>query len=69
MISENKNCTSFLASIDVYLRLCLQYAYLPGLPNGIFSYQKSQLGNILNGLGMENAGIPKLWPLGIFYLH
>jgi hypothetical protein len=23
----------------------------------------------LNGLGMENAGIPKLWPLGIFYLH
>jgi hypothetical protein len=28
-----------------------------GLPDGIFSYQKSQFGYILEGLGMEKAGI------------
>jgi hypothetical protein len=28
-----------------------------GLPDGIFSYQKSQFGYILEGLGMENVGI------------
>jgi hypothetical protein len=26
------------------------------LPDGIFLYQKSQFGNILEGLGMENIG-------------
>jgi hypothetical protein len=29
----------------------------PGLPDGLFSYQKSQFGCILEGLGMENVGI------------
>jgi hypothetical protein len=28
-----------------------------GLPDGVFSYQKYQLGDILEGLGMENSGI------------
>jgi hypothetical protein len=27
------------------------------LPDGLFSYQKSQFGYILVGLGMENIGI------------
>jgi hypothetical protein len=27
------------------------------LPDGIFSYQKSQFGKILEGLGIENVGI------------
>jgi hypothetical protein len=31
-----------------------------GLPDGLFYYQKSQFGYILEGLGMEN---------GIFYCH
>jgi predicted membrane-bound spermidine synthase len=29
----------------------------PGLPDGIFSNQKSQFGQILEGLGMEKTGI------------
>jgi hypothetical protein len=29
-----------------------------GLPDGAFSNQKSQFGYILEGLGMENVGIP-----------
>jgi hypothetical protein len=29
----------------------------PGLPDGLFSIQKSQFGKILEGLRMENAGI------------
>jgi hypothetical protein len=28
-----------------------------GLPDGLFSNQKSQLGYILEGLGIENVGI------------
>jgi hypothetical protein len=30
---------------------------LPGLPDGLFSNQKSQFGKNLNGLGMENVRI------------
>jgi hypothetical protein len=41
----------------------------PGLPDGIFSYQKSEFGYILNGLGMENSGIGILRPFGVFYGH
>jgi hypothetical protein len=29
----------------------------PGLPDGIFTNKKSQLGSILEGLAMENVGI------------
>jgi hypothetical protein len=52
------------------------------LPDGLFSYQKSQVWYILGGLGMENIGILYghleyftsiwyiswyvLWPFGIF---
>jgi hypothetical protein len=32
-----------------------------GLPDGLFSYQKSKFGNILEGLGMEK--------IGVFYDH
>jgi hypothetical protein len=28
----------------------------PGLPDGIFSYQKSRIGRVLEGFGMENVG-------------
>jgi hypothetical protein len=42
----------------------------PVLPDGIFSYQESQFGNMY--FGMENVGIffihsTCLWPFGIFY--
>jgi hypothetical protein len=30
---------------------------LPGLPDGIFSYQKSEFGDIGKGLEMENVGM------------
>jgi hypothetical protein len=51
-----------------------------GLPDGIFAYQKSNFGNILEGLGMDNVGIfychlvyfIAIWyilPFGIFYCH
>jgi hypothetical protein len=40
--------------------LCWQ-TLKPGLPDGLFSNQKSQFGLILQGLAMEN--------LGIFYDH
>jgi hypothetical protein len=33
------------------------FGYTPGLPDGLFSYQKYQFGYILEGLGMENVGI------------
>jgi hypothetical protein len=45
----------------------------PGLLDGIFSYQKSQFGDILEGLGMKNV-VPIFYdnwnilqPFGIFY--
>jgi hypothetical protein len=33
----------------------------------IFAYQKFQYGYILEALGMENVGVPILWPFGVFY--
>jgi hypothetical protein len=39
-----------------------------GLPDGLFSNQKSQFGQILEGLKMEKAGI-FLWSFGRFYGH
>jgi hypothetical protein len=53
----------------------------PGLPDGIFSNQKSQFGQILEGLAMENVSLfcghfinfPAiwyiLWPFGKFCGH
>jgi hypothetical protein len=35
----------------------------------IFSYQKSQFGHILDGLGMENVGILYILSFGIFHSH
>jgi hypothetical protein len=49
----------------------------PGLPDGLFSYQKFQAGKILEGFGMENVGTSyeqleyftaiwyNSWPFGI----
>jgi hypothetical protein len=37
------------------------YWSLPGMPDGLFSNQKSQFGKILDGLVMENVGV--------FYVH
>jgi hypothetical protein len=47
---------------------------IPGLPDGIFSNQISQLGSILEGLVMEDVGISNgylvfLRLLDIFYEH
>jgi hypothetical protein len=47
---------------------------IPGLPDGIFSNQKSQFGKILDGLGIEDVGIfyghlVYFWPFGIFCVH
>jgi hypothetical protein len=33
------------------------YEFVPGLPDGLFSNQKSQFGQILDGLRMKNAGM------------
>jgi hypothetical protein len=53
----------------------------PGLPNGVFSYRKSQFGYIFEGLGMETDAIfidianvftvtwYILWQFGIFCDH
>jgi hypothetical protein len=49
----------------------------PGLPDGMFSDQKSQIVYILESLGLENVGTYTyimviwyiLWPFGIFYGH
>jgi hypothetical protein len=58
--------------------LALSTGRKPGLPDGIFSYQKYQFGYILVGLLMENVGIFDvelvyfvtlwyvLWHFGIF---
>jgi hypothetical protein len=40
-----------------------------GLPDGFFSNQKSQFGQILEDLRWENVDISILWPFGIFYGH
>jgi hypothetical protein len=65
---------------------CLAWApfrngFQAGLPDGLFSNQKSQFGYILEGLAMENLGIfydhlvyftateHILWPFGIFCGH
>jgi hypothetical protein len=58
---------------DVALHILAMYMLTkPGLLDGIFSYQKSQFGYILEGLGMQNVGIfydkwNILQPFGIFY--
>jgi hypothetical protein len=38
-----------------------------GLPDGLFSHQKSKFGKILEGLAMEDVGICTLRTLGQFY--
>jgi hypothetical protein len=38
----------------------------PGLPDGLFSYQKSKYGQFLEGLAMEDVGIFYGQPFGIF---
>jgi hypothetical protein len=38
----------------------------PGLPDGIFSNQKSLYGYSLEGFRTDTAGIGILWPFGIF---
>jgi hypothetical protein len=38
-----------------------------GLPDGVFSNQKSKFGYIFEGLGMKKVRI--LWPFGIVYGH
>jgi hypothetical protein len=40
-----------------------------GLPDGIFSDQKSQFGKFLEGLAIEHAGILYGHYLGLFYGH
>jgi hypothetical protein len=45
--------------------------FTPGLPDGIFAYQKSKFGHILEGLGMENVGIILgylVYFMGIWYI-
>jgi hypothetical protein len=39
------------------------------LPDGLFSNQKSKLGQILEGLGWENVDMYILMPFGIFYRY
>jgi hypothetical protein len=34
-----------------------------GLPDGLFCYQKSQFGYILEGLGMENVIFENIWTI------
>jgi hypothetical protein len=46
-----KRCTAFFQACRV------QDSGLAGLPDGLFSNQKSQFGQILEGLGMENVVI------------
>jgi hypothetical protein len=51
-----------------------QIRFQPGLPDGIFSDQKSEVGYILEGLLIEDVGIVYVplvycWPFGIFCGH
>jgi hypothetical protein len=39
----------------------------PELPDGLFSNKKSQFGQILLGLAMEDIEIFYIWPFGLFY--
>jgi hypothetical protein len=39
--------------------------FQPGLPDGIFAYQKYQFWYILEGLGMENVGVV----ISIWYIY
>jgi hypothetical protein len=41
--------------------------YRAGLPDGLFSNQKSKSGYILEGLAMEDVGTYILWTLRPFY--
>jgi hypothetical protein len=38
-----------------------------GLPDGLFSSQKSKFGQILEGLAMKDVGIVYIWTLGPYY--
>jgi hypothetical protein len=67
---SDKNCNTHLVSHDSCPRT--------GLPDGIFSHQKSQFGSIMEGFGLENVCIlydhmeyftAMLWPFGLFYGH
>jgi hypothetical protein len=41
----------------------------PGLPDGLFSNQKSQFGSILEDPAMEDVGMYIIWPFGLFCGH
>jgi hypothetical protein len=45
------------------------YCSRAGLPDGKFSYQKYQFGEILDGLAMVDVGTYILWPFGPFSRH
>jgi hypothetical protein len=49
-----------LSGKAIFVHSCLIYfgrGFRTGLPDGLFSYQKTQFGYILEGLGMETVGI------------
>jgi hypothetical protein len=41
----------------------------PGLPDGLFSNQKSQFRSILEDPAMEDVGMYIIWPFGLFCGH
>jgi hypothetical protein len=47
----------FISQFNLSANACSCFIQASGLPDGIFSYQKSQFGYILENLGMENVGI------------
>jgi hypothetical protein len=63
----------------IFVHFIITLPLSPGLPDGIFSNQKSQFWLILEGLAMEDVGIFYdhlvyftaiwyiMWPFGIFY--
>jgi hypothetical protein len=56
-------------SSKAFCRLGIFLDLIAGLPDGIFSSQKSQFGPILKGLTTEDVGMHILLPFGTFSVH
>jgi hypothetical protein len=52
---------TFFPAYEKFTDLAFVFGLIPGLPDGILSYQKSHFGYILKNLQMENVGT--------FYVH
>jgi hypothetical protein len=56
-LGDEKSNHLFLGAKTAFLSVMAPKSFQPGLPDSIFSDQKSNFGSFLEGLAMEDVGI------------